>query len=323
MSNKEENSKAEALKNLDDTATVEFDDKATSLGKVVDREQQAKVRQINEVQQKYGWHSINVETFPSGGNFYPTDIQIKIKSADTPQVRHFSSINEQDPFSVNEALNDLLITCCQVKIGDRLTSYKDICEEDRIHVILEIRELTFPKGENKLSFQVTCESCDQSNEIEIKNSNFQHTESPEDIKKYYSYEDRCFSIKTKTYGEIIIKPPSIGIMQIVAKYIQKKRQESKKKLDTEFIKCLSYMITDWRNIKDKDIDNLHVEYQRWDSKRFSLMIKLIEWAKISVSEDMKVTCSNQNCGVEVTAPITFPGGVKNLFVISDFSDELL
>ena len=41
----------------------------------------------------------------------------------------------------------ILITCTRVMVGEKTMSYQDLLEEDRIHVILEIRELTFPQGE--------------------------------------------------------------------------------------------------------------------------------------------------------------------------------
>lgn len=334
MGNENENgneiSKEEALRKLEENAEVQFDDikenqeKRTSLGKVnLNREADYRASQEEEVRAKLGWHKINPEYFPSRGMFYDKLMVIKIKAADVPQIRHFSAIDESDPFSVNEALNDLLVTCCQVTIDGRMTSHKDILEEDRIYLILEIRALTFPNGENKLSFKTECQTCDELNEIEIANKNFQHRELPEEIMKYYSDEHRCFIIKTKSYGEFSIKPPSIGVMLIVTSYIKSLQEKGKRKLDSEFIKCLAYMIQDWKGFNVKDIEGLHMEYMRWDKNRFSLMIKLINWAKVSVDENMKVICSNHNCGAEVTARITFPGGIKDLFVVSDFTGELL
>ena len=43
--------------------------------------------------------------------------------------------------------------------------------------------------------------------------------------------------------------------------------------------------------------------------------------KIGIKPEMKFPC--QGCGAEVTVPLTFPGGIKALFVISDIDSELL
>ena len=108
-----EEEKRKALEEIENNAEVNYDDKEapvekkTSLGKVSNRETMAREAEMEVVQNKFGWHKINPEFFPSRGLFYPEKIEIKIKAADVPQVRHFSAIDEQDPFSVNEALNDL------------------------------------------------------------------------------------------------------------------------------------------------------------------------------------------------------------------------
>lgn len=326
-----EEEKRKALEELEKNAEVNYDDKEvpktkekiTSLGKKSNREQDARNAEMEVIQGKFGWHKINPDYFPSRGLFYPDNIEIKIKSADVPQVRHFSAIDEQDPFSVNEALNDLLVTCTRVTFGEKTLSYQDLLEEDRIHIILEIRELTFPEGENKLAFNASCDECDTENEIEINNANFRLREIEERIMKYYSPEEKLWIVKTKDYGDIRVKPPTIGVMRVVSNYIKALRDRGKRKLDTEFIKCLAYMIPEWRGFNQKSIDNYYVEYQRWDRTKFSLMVNLVEWAKVAVEEEMKVTCSNKNCQEEVTAQITFPGGIKNLFVVSDFSGQLL
>ena len=40
-----------------------------------------------------------------------------------------------------------------------VSNFKDIFEEDRIHVVLAVRELTFKKGENKMAIPYECEEC--------------------------------------------------------------------------------------------------------------------------------------------------------------------
>ena len=50
-------------------------------------------------------------------------------------------------------------------------------------------------------------------------------------------------------------------------------------------------------------------------------VGLAEDMKIGVKPEMGFTC--QSCGEEVTVPLTFPGGIKALFIIPDISSELL
>jgi hypothetical protein len=269
---------------------------------------------------RLGWIPIDSSEFPSRGMFYPTGARFLIKSADSKVIRHFSTMNEEDPYSVDECLTDILTNCLKVQFPDRIGSYKDLKEEDRIFVILAIKETTFPKGENRLAYTQVCYDCDHPNEIEVRKDIFTRTEINEKIAKYYSDEEKMFIVKTKNYGDIRITPPSIGVMKEVTKYIKQKQLE-KRKISMDFLNILPYMVNDWRGFNDHSIKNLEVAYLRWNDKKYGIMYKLVEWAKVSVSENITIACSK--CGAEVTAPVQFPGGLKNLFVVSDISDELL
>lgn len=267
-----------------------------------------------------GYHEIYSENFPSKGLFYPEGTRFFIRAASVKEIRHFSTINDEDPFSVDEALNEIVNGCLTIRIPGKLTSYKELKEEDRIHIILSIRDLTFIDGENKLAISVNCPHCGTENEIEIKNSSFESEVLSDSIMKYYDEDKRKFVVTTKSSGTIEIVPPSIGIMSHVTKYIQNSREKGKK-LDASFIKCLPYLITDWRGFTESHIQNLEVEFMRWDSKKYQVYNALTEMVRIGVKEELHKECDK--CYGEVRTPITFPGGIKSLFIVSDISGELL
>ena len=60
---------------------------------------------------------------------------------------------------------------------------------------------------------------------------------------------------------------------------------------------------------------------QWTDTKFQTYNSLTEMARVGVKEIMRTDCVK--CGTEVTTPISFPGGIKSLFVISDISGELL
>lgn len=297
--------------------------KIVSFGSVRNREYEGRQDAHESLTSKYGWQRILMDNLPSrrkGLNFYPADFQITIRSADVPQVRHWSEINEEDAFSIDNAFNDMLLACCKVSMENGQGSYKDLLEEDRIYILFEIRALTYPEAEHNLTFKHACPECDYDNDLLLDNDHFQAMDIDETMGKYYDTEKECFIVKTKTYGGIIIKPPTIGIMQAVSKYLQELRQANKK-IDMTFIKILPYIAGTWKGLNAKRIKEINVTYQGWNEKRFSLMLDLCSKARIGVKPEMFTDC--KSCGSEVTAPITFPGGVKALFIVSDFSSELL
>lgn len=267
-----------------------------------------------------GYHEIWKENFPSKGLFYPKDARFFIRAASVKEIRHFSTINDQDPFQVDEALNEIVKGCLMMRYPGKQASHKDLKEEDRIYIILSIRDLTFVDGENKLAVSVNCKECGHENQIEIKNDSFESNDPSDSIMKYYDEEKRRFLVSTKSSGIIDITPPSIGVMSQVTKYIRKSQEEGKK-IDPSFVKSLPYMVQEWRGFTESQIQNLEIEFMRWDSKKYQVFNALCEMAKVGVKEQIHREC--EKCGSEVRTPITFPGGIKSLFVVSDISGELL
>lgn len=296
--------------------TITIDAKPTSLGKAKGYEND----RSDEPALLPGYHEIWAENFPSKGLFYPENTRFFIRAAEVKEIRHFSTINEQDPFSIDEALNEILKSCMMTRQPGRQSSFKDLKEEDRIYLILAIRELTFPNGENQLIVKSTCNECNHDNEIKIKNEVFEVNDIDEKLMKYYDYDSRMFHVTTKSSGTIKITPPSIGVMMEVTKYIQKKQQEGKK-IDQSFIKILPYLTQEWRGFNDSAINNLEIEVMSWNTTKYQTMYSLTDMCKVGVKEKFNTIC--EKCQTEVTTPISFPGGIKGLFVISDISGELL
>ena len=65
-----------------------------NLGKVnMDRFKQDKAQDADVV---LGYHDVNVSNLPSAGMFYPEKTEISIRSAKVAEIRHFSSIDENN-----------------------------------------------------------------------------------------------------------------------------------------------------------------------------------------------------------------------------------
>lgn len=267
-----------------------------------------------------GYHTVHTADMPSGGLFYPSDIDIQIRPAKVAEIRHFSTLQERDLFDVDEKLNHVVQNCTKIRTKTRVMSWKDFLEEDRIYIILAIRALTFSKGENKLQVKKNCPDCNTENTIEIANENLQFNSIPEDLMKYYDEYNRVLTIQTKSCGTIYMKPPTIGVMQVVTKYIREKERQGEN-WDKAHIQVLPYVQHEWRGFTEREIFQSEVDFQGWDDTKYTLHYRLAEQIKVGVKPD--VSCSCKECGAEVTAAINFRGGIKDLFVVSDISGELL
>ena len=335
---REENFKNEATKNIpanEDTSAYqalknikpENDPEKKSLGNINDRRQEFESEddaRIERVKSRIGYIELIQENLPSAGKFYPVGTKIFIRAASVKEVRAFSTIDETNPSDMDEKLNDILLTCSKIELGNKRGSYKDILEEDRLFVILSIRELTFKDGENKLMLtpnKIDCKSdeCAMNKKYELVTKNLQCYHSDEALEKYYNESERLFVIATKS-GTIRMSPPTIGVMRVITDYIRK-REEEKQSWDKAFLQIVPYLQKDWRGFDEKKLFNYEVEYQGWSMKKYTTIFRLAEKMRIGVKQEMIHGCDK--CGAEVTVPISFPGGIKSLFVISDIDTELL
>ena len=248
-----------------------------------------------------GWMVLDQEELPSKGKFYPNGCVIKIRSARAAEIRHFSTMDENNYIDMEEKLNHVVEMCTQITDGDRRMSYKDVLEEDRIVLLLSIRDLTFPEPENKLILKGKTDS-KVAVDIELSTRYLVATLVPSEIEAYYSSKERTYVIKTRSAGEVKMRPPSIGVMQEITKYLK-----------------LPYITPDWRQLNLPKIFNLEVDYKAWSEKKFMVIYRLAEKMKIGVETTLEMEFD----GEIAKAPLDFPGGIKSLFIISDLAGELL
>lgn len=264
-----------------------------------------------------GWHEMPLSSLPSEGKFYPDGTVIKIRAAKVAEIRHFSTIDENNILDVDEKLNAIVETCTSLSSKTARMSYKDLCEEDRFILILAIRDLTFPEPENTLKLDYT-DKKGKTHEIEIKREYFRYFEIPEEIERYYDPEVKMYAIRTKSYGEVFMKPPTIGVMQEITKYI-KERQEKGVEIDQSLLQLAPFIANNWRTFNQKKLFELEVEMNGWDNKQYLLLYKLAEKMKIGVQPEMQLMVENE----EVSIPINFRDGIKSLFIVQDLSGELI
>jgi len=264
-----------------------------------------------------GWVEVNVENLPSQGKFYPSDATLKIRSAKVAEIRAFSIMDEGNLMDIESNLNAIVKSCTQFKSGTKMLSYKDILEEDRIFLILSIRDLTFPEPENKLMLKGQ-DSNGESFDVELSTKYFDTETVPAEIEQYYDSEKRAYVVQTKSAGEVVIAPPTIGVMEEITKFMQS-RQSERKTWDASFIQIAAYLVQDWRGFNSKKIFEMEVDFQGWSERKYMVIYRLAEKMKIGVKSNLVV----DRQGEEVLVPLDFPGGIKSLFIISDLSSELL
>ena len=134
--------------------------------------------EIKRLNSLVGYTSLDLAQFPSGGRFYRDDFEIHIRAARVAEIRSFSTLDENNLKEVDDGLNNIVLSCTKIMYGNQRGSYKDILEEDRIYLILAIRELTFKTGEQTLMMPVGKKGCKTSTcksqeSMELRTENLQ------------------------------------------------------------------------------------------------------------------------------------------------------
>jgi len=313
----------------DDAIKKEFEksEGISNLGKVEMGKNQLNMNdpEIKRLHEIAGHQTLDLSQLPSKGKFYRDDLRILIRPARVGEIREFSTLDENNLKDVDDRLNSIMVNCVKIMYDNGIGSYKDVLEEDRIYVILSVRELTFKQGENKLMMPVTKKACKNStcksqSAIELRTENLQFFEVSDVLEKYYDEVNRCYSVQTKNYGVITLAPPTIGVMRAITDFARQ-REEKNLPWDKSMLAVLPYLQREWRNWDKKAIFESTSAFQGWDTNKYALIYRLAEQMKIGVNPEMIFPCNE--CGEEVTVPLSFPGGIKSLFIISDITSELL
>lgn len=283
--------------------------------------------ELERIKGSMDYVNIPLDTLPSGGRFYPEGTRISIRAARVGEIREFSIINEEDPKDIRDKMTYIVSQCTKVYYGNTLGHYKDLLEDDRIVLVLKIRELTFTDGKSSIKIPVpegACKTpgCHPQETVDFDSSKLEFLKPSEKLEKYYDPIERCYNIQTKRFGTIRLYPPTIGVTSIIADWIREQQRDNKK-IDAALADILPYVIKDWRTFSEKQVFTKITELAGWSTEKFSLVLRLKDEISVGIEFEIKETCAQ--CGGELVIPVTFPEGFRSLFVptISDLGDELL
>jgi len=260
-----------------------------------------------------GWQKIPIKDLPTQGYFYPDGTEIVIRAAVGAEIRHWSSLNEDDLSALDDMLNYILERCCTFKVPGKLSSWKDIKEIDRFYLILAIREYTFIKGENKLQVKVS-----ESNKIDVRKEMIDYINFDNKLMKYYDTQKKCFNLRFKSGKEIQVDIPNIGVVQFIKQYIQRK-QQMQQPIDTDFVNFAPFIIRDWRGLNDTSYEKYVLDSNSWGITEISVLSEIRQMFIDTVNPVIKYT---DDGGMERTAPLNFQGGIKSILLISDALEQL-
>ena len=286
------------------------------------------VQNSKSVPGEIGWKNMPVEILPSKGMFYPEGTRMAIRPADVKEIRHFSTIDEEDRLDIEEKLGYILDKCLTIEFsGEGVVSYKDLKSEDRFFLIIAIRDLTFVKGENSVILipDTPCgddKECPVKNGFELRTGVLSSYELDPEISKYYDPQNRCFTFNIEGLPKPIrMYVPSIGVTQKIADFTAYCLKNDID-IDDSFLKIAPFIFEEWRTLDIPFMLDSLRKMDYWAKEEFSLYFVLSEKIRIGTKPKAYVKCPKCG-GREVSAEISFPYGLRSLFLISDILRKLL
>jgi len=275
------------------------------------------------------WKNLPTTLLPSKGLFYPEGTRMAIRPCDVKEIRHFSTIDEDDRLDLERKLSFILERCLRIDFpGFGVVSYKDLKQEDRFYIIMAIRDLTFLRGENSLILKPkklckATEECPFVDGFELRSGNLSSYELDSEIYKRYNPSRRSFIFTLKDTNESFeVFVPSIGVTQELSNFSS---TCSLRNIEIEdgFLEIAPFIISEWRGLTfDYILSIMKRTSEEWTKEQFSLLYQISERIKIGTKTEAKQKCPVCDEG-EVIADITFPGGIRSLFLISDIFGKLL
>jgi hypothetical protein len=267
-----------------------------------------------ELGNQIGWEKINLKDLPTQGLFYPVDTEIVITSATAAEIRHWSTISEDDLSALDDMLNYVIERCAKIKFGGgQSSSWKDIKEVDRFYILLAIRERTFVKGENILQVNIS-----ENKKLEVSKDMVEYINFDERLMKYYDSEKRCINLKWKNGKSTQVYLPSVGVTNWLKNYINRKSQRQEG-FDQDFLQFAPFVIPDWRGLNDASYERFVDESTRWSNTEISMLTKIRDIFSDTINPVIRY---RDEQGGEREIPLNFQGGIKSIFLVSDPFSEL-
>lgn len=271
-----------------------------------------------QVEYRDGWMDVEKELLGERAKFYPEDWEFKIRPATVEAIRNWSTIDEENPNSVDDVFNEILKSCLSIVTPNGPLPWGNIRSWDRFFFILLIREYTFIEGEKKVEFFEDCPNCENPVKFTLNSQSLMYDFPDPEVMKYFSEEEQTWMIDPNEYGvdwpeSIILYLPTLEKDANIKAWLID-RVQANKKVDQVFIKFLPWLapkISKDLTIAQRQIREYEVKFKSWDTEMFSFMDEVVNNITIIPSSKLIETCPV--CGEEVTAQITFQDGIRTLF----------
>ena len=275
------------------------------------------IRQNAEIRD--GWMEVDKALLGDRAKFYPKDWSFRIRPANVEAIRNWSTIDDENPNSIDDVFNEILKSCLAIKTPMGPRPWDNIRSWDRFFFLLLIREYTFVKGEKAIQFDEDCKNCDNPVTFTLSSTALEFEMPDPEVMPYFDEDTQTWNIDPTEYEvneePITLYLPTLAKDAAIKSWLIARIQE-KKKIDNVFVRFLPWLapsINKDDKLAQRQIREFEMKFKSWDTEMFSLMDEIIR--NIAVTPATRLLTKCPVCGEEVAADIRFPNGVRSLFAL--------
>ncbi len=274
-----------------------------------------------EVLTTIGWIDINRKDISYSGRLYPPTWRFQVKPVTVAEIRHFSSIDEENPMSVNNMLNDMMKSNVRIidVVDGRTTKIPTdrLYEHDRFLFLMFIH--AYSGTEKAIKYVVKCkaDNCDNANYVAVTPFNITYTDLDPKTESDFLQHDGSLIVNTKSYGKLQYMPITLSVSNAIKKFVAERFEKGDRHEQT-FIK-LTPFLTD--PLIPLSMQSVYQKYLALDEKKFTVLLQLVDkYFDIRTKGQISFIC--ELCGAGGTALIKFPNGLRNIFLADSLAGEI-
>lgn len=292
---------------------VENDLKANAIDSIANIKQETIKTSIDPVG---GWIDVKDSDLPYKKRHYPKNYTFQIKPSDARLMKYFSTLDIENPLSVQEGLIYVVENYVRVIAGKRLVpSLEAIYETDKFFFTLLVHN--FSGSPQRLAFETKSPHSGKNQEVEVTPFNLIYSELDESIMRFFDDEVGTFKIDTKNfgYGVLNYKPQTIEQGKKLADFSLRKANDGGE-VEKLFIDLFGMFDT------EPKIEDSYNKYYKMtqDPQLTSLLLTLSGKLQFNTTMEVDVVCETKK--LPFRSPITNIDRLKDIFTIRISLSEL-
>lgn len=271
-----------------------------------------------------GWMAVDKALLGGRAKFYPEDWEFMVRPATVEAIRNWSTIDDENWSSVDDVLNEILKSCLAIKTSEGPKPWNSINSWDRLFFILLVHQYTFAHGEKKIELTAPCPNCDEDVNFRLTATTVGYEMPDEEVMPYFDAETRTWNIYPQefdvdtTIEKVTLYVPTLEREANWKSWLFAMQQRNRNfKFDAPFQRFAVWLcpkISKDATIARQQMKQAETLFKSWDADMFSFMDDVLKNVVVVPNTYIKTTCPT--CGEEVTMPIEFQNGIRDLFTVA-------